>query len=89
NTFIDNYKGNMDCDYLVIHNNVKYYIEVAGMMDKYKTTLSNMLEVLYAKKINIKEEFLKVNKLNHLIIYPNDFKEQTLDSLFSFLYSQN
>lgn len=87
NSFIGSYSGNMDCDYMIVHKNVKYYIEVAGMMDKYKTTLSNKLEVMYAKKMNIKEGLLKQVKCKYLIIYPNDFKEKSLEEIFSFLHN--
>ncbi|MEK4824638.1 hypothetical protein NSS71_08765 [Niallia sp. FSL W8-0951] len=87
NRFIEEYTGNKDCDYLVIHNGVKYYIEVAGMMDRYKTNLINKIEVTYNKRMHEKEIMLINSGVNYLFIYPNDFKEKSLDEIFSFLHS--
>lgn len=78
-TFINNYNGNMDCDYVVNINNKIIYIEIAGIIEAYKTwyygdkpiTISKSKEK-YRIKLKQKEQMFKDNNLIYFILFPCD-----------------
>ena len=43
------------------------------------------IEKNYIKRFNDKLKLLEKSNLNYLVLYPKDFKEKTLDEIFSFL----
>lgn len=87
-TFIPNYKGLLDCDYIIHINDKTIYIEIAGMLrdykNKYKTPeiISSKSKRKYAEKLNIKENMFIQQNLNYFILFPSDLKEDNLDFLF-------
>jgi hypothetical protein len=88
NLFIDTYKGNKDCDYVVNINNTNWYIEIAGMLNYEKIDTNKLKGYHKEYKIHIdeKENMLKSNNLNYKILYPTDFGK-SLSDVFSFLSS--
>jgi hypothetical protein len=74
-SIIPYYIGNKDCDYLI---DSKWYVEVAGLIEhkKYKLDLDEKIKMLESEK------------LNYVIVYPSDFKEKSLEEIFSFLCLQ-
>jgi hypothetical protein len=88
NTFT-NYNGHKDCDYLIIHNGIEWYVEIAGMLDYTKLSQSyeDNIRKRYKKGLNKKISLLEEKNLKYKIIYPSDFKSKSLDKIFSFLYN--
>lgn len=80
-TFIDNYKGKMDCDYMINYNNQIWYVEVAGFLSDRKKL--SEIERIYFFKLKYKEKLLKRQNVNYLIIKPKDLKRKTLEEIFS------
>lgn len=69
-TFIDNYKGKMDCDYVIDIDGKKIYLEVAGFIrSKGKQTER---QIPYIRKIKYKEKLLIRQQLPYLILYGED-----------------
>jgi hypothetical protein len=81
--FIKNYVGKKDCDYVINLNNTIWYVEVAGMYDENN---SSDISIEYAKRLDEKIKMLELNNINYKIIYPLDFKQKSLDEIFSFLF---
>ena len=75
--FIDNYKGNKDCDYVIKLNDKLLYVEIAGMLDETKINKNkdDKIRAKYRLHITEKEKMLKESNLNYQIIYPKDFYE--------------
>jgi hypothetical protein len=77
--FIPNYKGMMDCDYKININGKVIYIEIAGIIEYYKTwyyedkpiTVSKSKDK-YRLKLKEKEQMLKDNNLIYFILFPCD-----------------
>lgn len=77
--FIPNYNQMMNCDYVVNYNGRKIYIEIAGIIEAYKTwyyenkpiTMSKSKEK-YRLKLKEKEKMLKDNNLIYFILFPCD-----------------
>lgn len=90
--FVCNYDGNKDCDYVIIHNNKEYYIEIAGMLktslsiEEAKSTLLHRIQQKYLKDLIEKDAMLKENNLKYLIVFPYHLKD--MDFLFDFLNSK-
>ena len=79
NTFIPNLDKNIDCDYMIIINNVPIYIEIAGIIHAYKSYYykNKIINVSkskenYRKKLLYKENLLKENNLKYFILFPCD-----------------
>jgi len=85
-TFINNYEGNKDCDYLVNIGSKVWYIEIAGMLDYDKVNKNKLKGYHKQYKTNLeeKEDMLKSNKLNYKILYPHDFKALEISDVFFF-----
>ncbi len=82
-SFISNYKGNMNCDYVIHTDKGILYIEIAGIIEFYKTwyyqdktiTQSKSKEK-YRTKLKEKETMLKNYGLNYFILFPCDLTEK-------------
>lgn len=77
--FINNYKGNMNCDYVIKYNNKIIYIEIAGIIEAYKTWYYEDRQICRSKskekyrlKLKQKEQMLKDNNLIYFILFPCD-----------------
>ena len=87
-SFIPNYKGNMNCDYLINYNNKTIYIEIAGIIEAYKNwyyedkiiTKSKSKEK-YRLKLKQKEQMLKENNLTYFILFPCDLTRKNFISI--------
>lgn len=79
------YNGSMNCDYLIHNNKMNWYVEIVGMLwsKDYKPTTDET--ITYYQKLKRKEELLIKNGLSYKFIYANEFKNNTIDELFSFL----
>ena len=75
------YTGLMNCDYLIVYNNVKWYVEIAGMLWSKSYIPTSKETILYYKKMQAKEKILKNNNLN----YTDEFKRNSVSQLFDFL----
>jgi len=82
-TFIDNYKGKMDCDYVLDYNNEIWYVEVAGFLSE-GNKLSEV-EKMYYFKLKYKEKLLKRQNVNYLIIHVRHLKSKTFEEIFHFI----
>lgn len=78
-TFIDNYNGNMNCDYVIKINNKTIYIEIAGIIAEYKNWHYQNREITRSKskekyrlKLKEKERMFKDNNLIYFILFPCD-----------------
>jgi hypothetical protein len=81
--WIQDYEGKKDCDYLILHNGEIIWLEIAGLYP-YREKSSNM-ELDYKKRFDHKLNNLLSN-FNYKVLYPRDFKEKTLNEMFSFLF---
>lgn len=79
------YNGLMNCDYLIKHNGIKWYVEIAGMLwsENYIPTTKETIN--YRFKLSLKEKMLKRNKLNYKIFYAKELESKSIEDLFSFL----
>ena len=95
-TFIDGYDGLLDCDYKINIGGEWLYVEIAGMLrDHKKNYINGQFEVKsksktnYMQKLKNKEEMLKDNNLDHMIIFPSDMNtEDKLDLIFETIKSK-
>lgn len=90
-TFIDDYNGMMDCDYVINYNNYTIYIEIPGIIEYYKIwyyrdqpiTRSKSKEK-YRLKLKEKELLLSNSNLNYFILFPCDL---TMGNLINILHN--
>lgn len=89
-TFISNYKGLLDCDYVIDYDNRKFYIEIAGMLRDYKENFLNNTPIAsskskekYRQKLMQKEQMLKDNNLEYHILFPSDLQEDFIMQIFN------
>lgn len=87
-TFIQNYTKNMNCDYVLTLNGEKVYIEIAGVIDAYKTWYYRNKEIAtskskenYRKKLSEKEKMLKSNNLKYFILFPCDLTTKNFKNI--------
>lgn len=80
-TFIDGYNGMLDCDYVIVYNNVYYYIEIAGVLRDYENNFYNNLPINsskskenYRKTLIQKRNMLYSHQLNYYILFPKDIE---------------
>jgi hypothetical protein len=52
----------------------------------YDENNSSDISIEYAKRLDEKIKMLELNNINYKIIYPLDFKQKSLDEIFSFLF---
>ena len=89
-TFIKDYTGNMDCDYLLNINNTVIYIEIAGILEEYKQwyyqnkpIISSKSKEIYRMKLLKKENMLKQNNLVYFILFPCDLTKDNFNNILS------
>jgi hypothetical protein len=86
--FTDNYKGNMNCDYVIKFNNEIIYIEIAGMLRDHKKSYLNNIPItsksceIYRQKLSKKEDMLKKQGIKYYILFPVDINEKFLNTIF-------
>ena len=88
-TFCDDYKGMMDCDYVIKHNDKTVYIEIAGIIGQYKPfyyedklITSSKSKENYRQKLKEKEELLHSNNCIYFILFPCDLTEENMRQVF-------
>lgn len=87
-TFISNYKGLLDCDYVININDNLVYVEIAGMLrdykNRYKTpeNIPSNSKKKYAEKLNQKESMFIKENLHYFILFPSDLTEDKIDYIF-------
>jgi hypothetical protein len=81
---IESYIGRRDCDYVLNFKGELLFIEVAGFYTFNDNESS--IEKDYIRRFDAKIEIIESANLNYFVIYPKDFKEKSLDEIFSFLY---
>lgn len=87
--FIPGYTQNMNCDYLIHVKDHDIYIEIAGVIEAYKSYFFSNKSILNSKskenyriKLSQKQFMLKNNNLNYYILFPCDLtKENTYNIL--------
>lgn len=91
-SFIKNYKGNKNCDYVIKHKNRVIYIEIAGVIKDYKmcyysqTPINSKSKEQYRLDLLLKEDMLKENNLEYYILFPCDL---TINNIYKILNSNN
>lgn len=90
-SFIPGYKGNMNCDYLIHTKNNHIYIEIAGIIEAYKSYFFNNNEIscskskeIYRKKLFEKQNMLHDNSLNYYILFPCDLTKENTYNILNF-----
>lgn len=79
------YNGNMNCDYLLILNNKKVYIELAGILgnkghqDAYRNNIpiKSKSKELYRQSLYQKRDIFERNNLDYYILLKDDMNENT------------
>lgn len=89
-TFIKNYKGMKDCDYVINYNNKTIYIEIAGLIENYKLWYYNDKPITNSKskenykiKLKEKEQMLKDNNLIYFILFPCDLTKENFEKILN------
>jgi len=79
------YTGRMDCDYKILYNNRIIYIEIAGLLDQYKTWFLSNKSITNSKskeeyriKLVQKEKMLADNNTEYFILFPCDLTREFL-----------
>lgn len=89
---IDNsYNGNMNCDYLIIFNNKKVYIELAGILgnkghqEAYRnnTPIKSKSKELYRQKLYQKRDIFERNGLDYYILLKDEMNEETYKNILN------
>lgn len=86
--FINNYHGNMNCDYVIHTQNDILYIEIAGIIADYKTWYYENRKISKSKskekyriKLKEKELMLKNNGLKYFILFPCDLTQENFTNI--------
>ncbi len=89
-TFIPNYKGNMNCDYVIHIDGKIIYIEIAGILSEYKTWFyankaisRSKSKERYRQKLFKKEFLLKSNNLIYFILFPCDLTRENFENILT------
>ena len=87
-SFIENYHGNMNCDYVIHIQNETLYIEIAGIIADYKTWYYENKQISQSKskekyriKLKEKELMLKDNGLKYFILFPCDLTTENFGTI--------
>lgn len=91
-------KSKMTCDYLISLDNIKLYIEVAGMINNYDDEdwrshyYANTVTDSYLKKMIMKEQIFKKYNLNYLFLFANEINDglykRIIDDKLHLLFSK-
>lgn len=84
-TLDNEYSGNMNCDYLIILNNKKVYIELAGILgnkshqEAYRNNIpiNSKSKEIYRQKLYQKRDIFERNNLDYYILLPDEINENT------------
>lgn len=83
--FVSDYDGNMNCDYVIHHNNRTIYIEIAGVIDEYKKWYyldkpisKSKSKEEYRQKLRLKERLLQSEQLEYYFLFPCDLTKDVL-----------
>lgn len=88
--FINEYYKNMNCDYVIHIDNKIIYIEIAGILEAYKTWYyknkiieSSKSKESYRKKLLKKENMLKQYNLHYYILFPCDLNKDNIYNILN------
>lgn len=83
--FASGVKSNINCDYVITYNNKTVFIEIAGILNEYKSWYYNQQPInnrksreKYRKKLWEKEQLLKSNNLLYFILFPCDLTNDNI-----------
>jgi len=89
NTFINDYKGMMDCDYVITYKDRLIYVEIAGMLKDYqnsyyrdKPIINSKSKEEYRQKLMKKEDMFKESGVEYYILFPSDLNDETYRKIF-------
>jgi len=88
-TFISDYEGLMDCDYVIKYKDKLIYIEIAGLLRDYKEwylndkPLNSKSKEKYRLKLKEKERMFKEAGVEYYILFPCDLNEDTYKKIFN------
>ena len=91
-TFIENYDGKMNCDYVILNNHNTIYVELAGILGnmEHQMAFQNNNRILNSKsketyrlKLNKKKELFENNNLEFYILLPNEMNEITYNKIIN------
>jgi len=88
-TFICDYRGMLDCDYVIKYKKRLIYIEIAGMLRDYKDwyyqdkPLNSKSKEKYRLKLKDKENMFNDSGLEYYILFPSDLNEDTYKKIFN------
>ena len=85
------YSGKMNCDYLIIFNNKKVYIELAGILgnkghqEAYRnnTPIKSKSKELYRQKLYQKRDIFERNGFDYYILLPDEMNEETYRNILN------
>ena len=87
-TFVPDCDSNINCDYVLYYRGEVIYIEIAGVIDEYKTWYydnkpisSSKSKETYRLKLKEKENILKSNHLKYFILFPCDLTKENFISI--------
>ena len=87
-TFASDCDSNINCDYVIYYRGEVIYIEIAGVIDVYKTWYyddkpisSSKSKETYRLKLKEKENILKSNHLKYFILFPCDLTKENFISI--------
>lgn len=80
----------INCDYVILYNNRKIYIEIPGIIEAYKEwyyddkkiTASNHKE-RYRLKLKEKERLLNESGVEYYLLFPCDLTQDNLDAILN------
>ena len=81
----------MNCDYLIIFNNKKVYIELAGRLgnkghqEAYRnnTPIKSKSKELYRQKLYQKRDIFERNGFDYYILLPDEMNEETYRNILN------
>lgn len=87
-SFVENYSGNMNCDYEIHIGDNILYIEIAGIIGDYKTWYYEDRKIVYSEskekyriKLKEKERLLKENNIKYFILFPCDLTKDNFNNI--------
>ena len=87
-TFIQGYKGFLNCDYVIKYKSRTIYVEIVGMLRDYKEwyyqnkSMSSKSREKYRLTLMKKEEMLKNMQLEYYILFPCDINQDIFEQIF-------
>ena len=84
-SFVSEYNGRMNCDYIINIKGKNIYIEIAGIIEAYKSYFfsgkpikASKSKENYRKKLSKKQSMLRENNLNYYILFPCDLTKENV-----------